>query len=60
LRVGSCQARVLSTRDVHAHNDFAHPRAVERRDEPANVHPNGAVVFRFAPASVIRLKMSLV
>lgn len=60
LRVGSCQARVLSARDVHAHNDFDNPRAVEPRDEPANVRANGTVVFRFAPASVTLLKMTLV
>jgi alpha-N-arabinofuranosidase len=60
VRIGSCRARVLGARDEHAHNDFDNPRAVEPRDEPANVRANGTVVFRFAPASVTLLKLTLV
>jgi alpha-N-arabinofuranosidase len=59
MRADSCQARVLRAPDVHAHNDFANPRAVEPRDEPVNVRTDGTVVFRFAPASVTRLKITL-
>ncbi len=60
LRVSACEARVLSARDVHAHNDFDHPHEVEPRDEPATVSRNGTVIFRFPPASVSRLKLTVV
>jgi alpha-N-arabinofuranosidase len=60
LRVDSCRLRVLSARDVHAHNDFEHPRGVEPRDESASVRADGTVVVRFAPASVNLLKLTLV
>lgn len=58
-RISSCQARVLSARDVHTHNSFDHPRALEPRDEPANVGASGMLIFRFAPASVTRLQITL-
>ena len=59
-RISSCQARVLSASDVHAHNSFENPHALASRDEPASVAPGGALVFRFAPASVTRLQLALV
>jgi len=58
-RIQSAQARVLSAADVHAHNTFAEPRAVEPRDETARSNPDGSLVFRFAPASVTRLQLRL-
>jgi alpha-N-arabinofuranosidase len=58
-RVQSAQARVLTAPDVKAHNTFENPRAVEPRDAPANVGANGALVFRFPPASVTRLLLAL-
>src|SRR5215472_16498975 len=58
-RIQSAQARVLSAADVHAHNTFAAPRAVEPRDEAAKSSSDGSVVFRFAPASVTRLQLTL-
>jgi alpha-N-arabinofuranosidase len=60
VRVSSCQARVLNARDVHAHNNFDNPRAVEPRNETAKVGTNGTVAFHFPPASVTVLKMTLV
>jgi len=59
-RIGSGQARVLSASDVHAHNTFENPRALAAHDEPVNVGAGGALVFRFAPASVTRLQLALV
>lgn len=57
--VASARARVLSERDVHAHNTFANPREVEPRDEAVNAAGSGAFVYRFAPASVTRLSITL-
>ena len=58
-RVASARARVLSERDVHAHNSFTNPRDVEPRDEAVNAAGGGAFVYRFAPASVTRLSITL-
>jgi alpha-N-arabinofuranosidase len=58
-RISSCAARVLSAGDVHAHNSFENPHAVVPRDESARTGVNGALVFKFAPASVTRLQISL-
>jgi alpha-N-arabinofuranosidase len=58
-RVASARARVLAERDVHAHNSFANPREVEPRDEAVNAAGGGPFVYRFAPASVTRLSITL-
>jgi alpha-N-arabinofuranosidase len=58
-RAQSVQARVLTAPDVHAHNSFENPRAVEPRDETVRVGPGGALSFRFPPASVTRLLITL-
>jgi alpha-N-arabinofuranosidase len=57
-RAQSASARVLAAADVHAHNTFDAPRAVEPRDEAARV-AHGVIVFRFPPASVTRLRIAL-
>ena len=57
-RIESAAARVLAAPDVHAHNTFETPRAVEPRDEPVSVNA-GTLVYRFAPASVTRLQITL-
>jgi alpha-N-arabinofuranosidase len=57
-RAATAQAQVLATSDVHAHNTFANPKAVQPRSEPVTVSA-GAIAFRFAPASVTRLQVSL-
>lgn len=54
----SAKARVLSNKDVHAHNTFADPNAVEPHDETATVK-NGSLVFNFAPASITQLQLTL-
>jgi alpha-N-arabinofuranosidase len=58
-RVASGQARVLTSTDIHAHNSFQNPRGLEPRDEPVNVGAGGRLVYRFAPASVTRLTLTL-
>ncbi|MFL6335879.1 MAG: alpha-N-arabinofuranosidase [Pyrinomonadaceae bacterium] len=58
-RVGSARARVLAEPDVHAHNTFANPREVEPRDEAVNTSGGAPFVYRFAPASVTRLSITL-
>ena len=58
--ISSCQARVLSATDVHAHNSFENPSVLAPRDETVSVGAGGALVFRFAPASVTRLQLALV
>jgi alpha-N-arabinofuranosidase len=57
-RAATAQATVLATPDVHAHNTFANPNAVQPRNEPVTVSA-GAISYRFAPASVTRLQVSL-
>jgi alpha-N-arabinofuranosidase len=58
-RADSAQARVLTAPDVHAHNTFENPRAVEPRNEQVTINA-GAMSFRFPPASVTRLQIVLV
>jgi alpha-N-arabinofuranosidase len=56
--VQSAQAVVLTAGDIHAHNSFDAPRALE----PVNVAASsqgGRLVHRFAPASVTRLQLTL-
>lgn len=57
-RVLSAKARVLAESDVHAHNTFANPRAVEPRNETVKINTE-TVAFRFAPASVTQLQLTL-
>jgi alpha-N-arabinofuranosidase len=54
----SARARVLSTGDIHAHNTFEEPRAVEPRDEAVNLKTD-TLTFTFAPASVTRIQLNL-
>jgi alpha-L-arabinofuranosidase len=58
-RANSAQARVLTAPDVHAHNTFENPRAVEPRNEQVTINA-GAMSFRFPPASVTRLQIAVV
>jgi alpha-N-arabinofuranosidase len=55
--VSSARARVLSHKDVHAHNTFEDPRVVTPRDEtPRTGQPT---IFTFPPASATRLTFDL-
>jgi alpha-N-arabinofuranosidase len=55
--VSSARARVLSHKDVHAHNTFENPRAVTPRDE--TMRSGQTLVFNFPPASATRLTFDL-
>jgi len=57
-RIESAQVRVLSAPEVHAHNSFANPHAVEPRDDQIKIG-SGAVSYTFAPASVTRVQLNL-
>jgi alpha-N-arabinofuranosidase len=57
-KVRSARATTLAAGDVHAHNSFENPRAVEPRED--SVAPReGGLVHRFPPASVTRLAIEL-
>lgn len=58
-RIKSCRGRVLSAKDIHAHNSFENPRALEPKNEIINIAANGTIVFRFAPVSVTQLQITL-
>lgn len=57
-KVASAKARVLSTKDVHAHNTFEDPRAVEPHDESVTTSGD-SIIFKFAPASVTQFQIAL-
>ncbi len=57
-RASAVQVRVLSMPDVHAHNTFENSNVVQPRNEQATVAA-GVISYRFAPASVTRLQISL-
>jgi alpha-L-arabinofuranosidase len=57
--VGTAQAQVLATPDVHAHNTFANPKIVQPRNEQVALTA-GVISYRFPPASVTRLQITLV
>jgi alpha-N-arabinofuranosidase len=56
--VKSAQATTLAASDIHAHNSFANPRAVEPQDA-ALAAKGASFVHRFPPASVTRLRIDL-
>ncbi|MGH9802203.1 MAG: alpha-L-arabinofuranosidase C-terminal domain-containing protein, partial [Blastocatellia bacterium] len=48
----------LTAKDIHAHNNFENPRAIEPQSAQA-VIKSGSVSFNFAPASVTKLQLNL-
>jgi alpha-L-arabinofuranosidase len=56
---GAAQAQVLAAPDVHAHNTFENPKAVQPRNEQVALTA-GVISYRFPPASVTRLQITLV
>ncbi len=52
------QATVLTSSDIHAHNDFEHPNAIQPVSAPVAA-PGTPWVYRFAPASVTRLEFDV-
>jgi alpha-N-arabinofuranosidase len=57
--VRSARARVLTAGDLHAQNTFENPRGVEPRDEVEVAARGASLRFRFPPASVTRLQLSV-
>jgi alpha-L-arabinofuranosidase len=56
--VQSGEGLVLSATDIHAHNSFEQPRALEPVQVSVGVQ-GGRLVHRFPPASVTRLQLTL-
>jgi len=54
----SAQVTVLAAPDIHAHNDFDNPQAVEPKTEPASVS-GSSFSWTFKPASVTKLEIEL-
>jgi alpha-N-arabinofuranosidase len=54
----SATVTTLAAADVHAHNSFEQPNAVEPKTAPASPR-NGVLVHRFPPASVTKLEITL-
>jgi alpha-N-arabinofuranosidase len=57
--ISSAKGTVLAEKDVHAHNDFANPKAVEPRAASAMQPGGGRLVHTFPPASVTALEITL-
>lgn len=57
--IQTVQARVLSSTDIRARNSFADPNALVPRDEQVTVGAGGKLVYKFAPASVTRLTITI-
>jgi alpha-N-arabinofuranosidase len=56
--VKSVKSSTLAAGDIHAHNSFDHPRAIEPKE--GQVTPaGGGLVYTFAPASVTKLQITL-
>jgi alpha-N-arabinofuranosidase len=58
-RWSSARVRTLAADDIHAHNTFERPSAVAPADGPAVAAREGMAVYRFPPASVTRLTITL-
>jgi alpha-N-arabinofuranosidase len=58
---GAREVRIttLSSRDIHDHNSFASPRVVEPKAGSATIRPDGTVTITVAPASVVKLEITL-
>ena len=56
--VKSCRVTVLTATDIHAHNDFSNPNAVEPRQEAATVS-GSTFAWTFKPASVTMFEVDL-
>ena len=57
--IKSVKVTTLSASDIHAHNSFDNPRAIEPKESQAAA-TGTTLVQRFAPASVTRLQITLV
>ena len=58
-RIVSGNARVLSSTDIHARNSFENPNGLVPRNENVTLGPGGRLIYKFAPASVTRLTLTV-
>ncbi|MEG9438030.1 alpha-L-arabinofuranosidase [Edaphobacter sp. HDX4] len=57
--IASARGTVLAEKDVHAHNDFAHPDVVKPRSVASLSPSGGKLTHSFPPASVTALEVTL-
>ena len=57
--ITTARAVVLRSDDIHAHNSFEQPHALEPKPGPTAAPTAGTLVHRFPPASVSRLTLEL-
>lgn len=57
--VQSVAVTTLAASDMRAHNSFENPRQIEPKESQLAVRAGGALVHRFPPASVTRLRITL-
>ena len=57
--ITGAKARILSSTDIRAKNTFANPNGLVPRDEAVMLGAGGRLVYRFAPASVTRLTLTI-
>jgi alpha-N-arabinofuranosidase len=57
--IASAKGTELAEKDVHAHNDFAHPEAVKPRSLASLRPAGGKLTHSFPPASVTSLEITL-
>jgi len=55
----ACHVTVLASADIHAHNDFENPRAMEPERKPASTR-GSSFAWILKPASLTRLEIDLV
>ncbi|HLA96434.1 MAG TPA: alpha-L-arabinofuranosidase C-terminal domain-containing protein [Pyrinomonadaceae bacterium] len=59
-KITAASARVLSSTDIHARNSFENPNGLVPRNENVTIAAGGRLVYKFAPASVTRLTLTIV
>ena len=57
--IASAKGTVLVSKDVHDHNDFAHPNAVKPAAATLTAPTGGRLLHTFPPASVTTLELTL-
>ncbi len=58
-KIVSAEARVLSSTNIRAKNSFENPNGLVPRNENVSVPAGGKLVYKFAPASVTRLTLTV-
>ncbi|MEP6849571.1 MAG: alpha-L-arabinofuranosidase C-terminal domain-containing protein, partial [Acidobacteriota bacterium] len=58
-KIAAAAARVLTSTDIRARNTFEDPHGLEPRNETVTIGAGGKLVYKFAPASVTRLTLTL-